>query len=227
VPGKCIPSHSGTFARNEKEAVVNEQVTLRICAQDPVSRAGVGAALREWPAMRVVDTDGPATVAIVVADAIDDDAVRAIRAAQRTGSGRVVLLVARIDDRGLLAAVEAGICGLVRRSEASPAEIARAVRRAAAGDGTLPSDLLGRLLEQVGRLQRQVLAPSGLNLNGLSKREVEVLRLVAEGLDTSEIARSLAYSERTIKNVIHDVTSRFQLRNRSQAVAYALREGLI
>jgi DNA-binding NarL/FixJ family response regulator len=56
---------------------------------------------------------------------------------------------------------------------------------------------------------------------------VEVLRLVADGLDTSEIARQLAYSERTVKNVLHDVTSRLQLRNRSQAVAYALRQGFI
>ena len=62
---------------------------------------------------------------------------------------------------------------------------------------------------------------------GLAPREVEVLRLLADGLDTSEIARKLAYSERTVKNVVHDVTTRLQLRNRSHAVAYALREGLI
>jgi len=105
--------------------------------------------------------------------------------------------------------------------------IVAAVRTAARGDGTLPSDLLGRLLTQVGKLQRQVLAPHGLSFGGLSEREVAVLRLVADGLDTGEIAQQLAYSERTIKNVIHDVTTRLHLRNRSQAVAYALREGLI
>jgi DNA-binding NarL/FixJ family response regulator len=70
-----------------------------------------------------------------------------------------------------------------------------------------------------------VLAPHGLSLSGLSDREIAVLRLVAEGLDTGEIARQVAYSERTIKNVIHDVTTPLQLRNRSQVVAYALREG--
>jgi DNA-binding NarL/FixJ family response regulator len=101
------------------------------------------------------------------------------------------------------------------------------VRHAAAGDGSVPPDLLGRLLRQVGRLQRQVLAPRGLTFTGLSEREVDVLRLVADGLDTSEIARHLSYSERTIKNVIHDITTRLQLRNRAQAVAYAMREGLI
>ena len=53
------------------------------------------------------------------------------------------------------------------------------------------------------------------------------LRLVADGKDTQEIARELSYSERTVKNVLHDVTSRLQLKNRTHAVAYALRQGLI
>ena len=60
-----------------------------------------------------------------------------------------------------------------------------------------------------------------------SRREVDVLRLLAEGYDTADIADALAYSERTIKNVIHDVTSRLQLRNRSHAVAVAMRTGVI
>jgi DNA-binding NarL/FixJ family response regulator len=101
------------------------------------------------------------------------------------------------------------------------------VVRAAAGDGTVPPDLLGRLLEQVGRLQRQVLAPRGLTFSGLSERETDVLKLVAEGLDTAEVATKLCYSERTVKNVIHDVTTRLCLRNRTHAVAYAVRQGLI
>jgi DNA-binding NarL/FixJ family response regulator len=91
----------------------------------------------------------------------------------------------------------------------------------------VPPDLLGRLLDQVGTLQRGVLGPRGLTFNGLATREIEVLRLVADGCDTSEIADRLAYSERTVKNVLHDVTTRLQLRNRSHAVAYALRQGLI
>ena len=69
--------------------------------------------------------------------------------------------------------------------------------------------------------------PRGLTISGLTEREVEVLRLVADGFDTAEIAKKLSYSERTIKNILHDVVSRFGLRNRAHAVAYALREGLI
>jgi DNA-binding CsgD family transcriptional regulator len=67
----------------------------------------------------------------------------------------------------------------------------------------------------------------GYTFTGLTPREVEVLRLVADGMDTQEIANQLRFSERTIKNVLHDITSRFHLKNRSHAVAYAMREGLI
>ena len=91
----------------------------------------------------------------------------------------------------------------------------------------MPPDLLGRLLDQVGRLQRTVLDPRGITFTGLASREIEVLKLVAEGWDTAQIATRLSYSERTVKNVLHDVTTRLQLRNRSHAVAYAMREGLI
>ena len=203
-------------------------IAVVVVAGDPVSQAGVAAQLREWPEVRVVAADDEeARVAVVVADEVHDEATRMIRAAQRQSRLRVVLVATSLDDRALLAAVEAGACGLLRRSEATPVALVGAIRVAAAGDGTIPPDLLGRLLRQVERLQRQVLAPRGLNFAGLNKREVEVLRLVADGLDTGEIAQHLSYSERTIKNVIHDVTTRLQLRNRSQAVAYALREGLI
>jgi DNA-binding NarL/FixJ family response regulator len=86
---------------------------------------------------------------------------------------------------------------------------------------------LGQLLGQVGRLQRQILSPRGLTFTGLTDREIKVLRLIADGHDTNEIAQELCYSQRTVKNVVHGVTTRLQLRNRTHAVAYAVREGLI
>jgi DNA-binding NarL/FixJ family response regulator len=64
-------------------------------------------------------------------------------------------------------------------------------------------------------------------LSRLTSREQEVLRLVAAGHPTREVARRLCYSERTIKNVIHDVVTKLNARTRSQAVAEAVREGLI
>ncbi|MGH2681630.1 MAG: response regulator transcription factor [Actinomycetota bacterium] len=208
---------------------MTERVPVFVYARDPISQAGIAAELRGRPELEVLsETEvDQADVAVVAADEVDDETLRVIKAIQRSGGPRVVLVVARPDDGGLVAAVEAGACGLLRRSEATPDILTRAVAAAAQGDGTVPPDLLGRLLSQVGRLQRHVLAPRGLTFSGLTERELGVLKLVAEGMGTGEIAQQLAYSERTIKNIIHDITTRFHLRNRSHAVAFALRQGLI
>jgi DNA-binding NarL/FixJ family response regulator len=205
------------------------RVKVYIHATDPVSAMGIAGELRMRPEVHVVDDSDyeGAEVAVIVVDEVDVAAVRTIRQIQRDSCQRVVMVVTRLEDAGLLAAVEAGACGILRRSEAVADRVAEAVMTAAKGDGSVPPDLLGRLLHQMSRLQRQVLAPRGLSLTGFSEREVDVLRLLSEGWDTAEIAGKLSYSERTVKNVIHDITARLQLRNRSHAVAYAVRAGVI
>ncbi len=206
-----------------------EQIPVVVCAADPLSRAGIISQLRRVNGFSIasVDDPPPGSIALVVADGMNDDVAGDLRALRGRGISRVVLLVARVDDRDLLAAVEAGVSGVIRRSEATAGNMAAAIRSAAAGEGTLSPDLLGRLLRQVGQLQRQVLTPRGLTFSGLTERETSVLRLLAQGHDTAEVGRQLFYSERTVKNIIHDVTSRLELRNRAHAVAYAIREGLI
>lgn len=208
---------------------MTERISVVVCAGDPISQAGIAAQLRTRSEVHVLEEAGPgqAQVAIVVGDKVDDEVVRVIRALHQNGMERAVLVVNDVDDTGLLAAVEAGACGLLRRSEATPEALVEAATSAAAGDASVPPDLLARLLTRVGQLQRQVLAPRGLLFNGLTQREIAILKLVSEGLSTREIARRISYSERTIKNVIHDVTTKLQLRNRSHAVAYAVKEGLI
>jgi DNA-binding NarL/FixJ family response regulator len=207
---------------------MREPVRITVFAGDPVSETGIAAQLQGWPEVTVVShEDESAQVAFVVVDAIDEQAVTTLRRVQRSVGARVVVVATHVDDDGLLDAIEAGASGLLRRSEATAAALAGAARTTADGNGTMPPDLVGRLLTAVGRLQRQVLRPRGIHFSGFSERELAVLRLVADGHATGEIARRLSYSERTIKNVLHDVTSRLNLRNRSQAVAWALREGLI
>ncbi len=209
-------------------AVRPVSIAVTIATADPVSRAGLAAQLRDQPGIEVVDdAHADSDVTVVVADEVDESTSRELREIRAAGCERLVLLVAKVDDAGLLAAVEAGVSGVVRRSQATAGHLAGAIRAAAAGEGTLPPDLLGRLLSQVGRLQRQVLHPRGLTFAGLTEREIAVLHLLAEGHDTAEVGRRLYFSERTVKNVIHDVTSRLDLRNRTHAVAYAIRQGLI
>ncbi len=205
------------------------RVPVYLHANDPISRAGVAGQLRPRPEVEVLGPDEleRARVAVVVADSIDEETVRALRTLHSSGVRHLVVVAAQIDDADLVSVVEVGVAGLVRRSEATADRLVSVISSACAGEGSVPPDLLGRLLAQVGRLQRQVLGPRGLTFSGLAEREIQVLRLVAEGFDTAEIAAKLSYSQRTVKNVLHDVTSRLHLRNRSHAVAYALRQGLI
>jgi DNA-binding NarL/FixJ family response regulator len=195
-------------------------VATYVHARDPISQAGVVAQLRMQPEIKIVETAPQSAVAVMITDLVDESTTRELRSLRKDGHPRLMLVATTIDDAALVAAAEAGVAGLLRRSDASADSMVRTIVK-------VPADLLGRLLEQVGRLQRQVLAPRGLTFTGLTPRETEVLRLVADGLDTSEIASRMCYSERTVKNVLHDLTTRLQLKNRTHAVAYAVREGLI
>lgn len=209
--------------------MMGQRVSAYVYANDPILQAGVISQLRLSPEVIVVDQCDldDADVAVVVTDLVDDTVVRVLRAIQRGGAPHVVLIAAAFDETTVVTAAEAGVSGLLRRSEVTPERLGDVVRKVAAGDAAIPPDLLARLLEQVGRLQRQVLSPRGLRFSGLSDREIEVLRLLADGMDTAEIARRMSFSERTIKAVLHDVITRLQLRSRAHAVAYAVREGLI
>jgi DNA-binding NarL/FixJ family response regulator len=208
---------------------LTDRIHVFVAATDPVSRAGIASQLRGHHGVDMVDERqlNPSVVALVVADQMDEETAQVIRSLKRRGIERVVLVVTRVDDSGLLSALEAGARGVLRRSQATTDNLYQAVSAASGGEGALPPDLLGRLLDQVGRLQQQVLNPRGLTFAVLTDREIKVLKLLAEGLDTAEVGRRLFYSERTVKNIVHDVTSRLNLRNRTQAVAYALRQGLI
>lgn len=198
-------------------------------ATDPILQNGVCMALRTRPEVWLVDeqADTAVTVAVVAADRFDERTAQLLRTVQGRGFTKIVLIAGEMAEAEILTAVESGVCAVARRCEATPDVMVRLVKAAAAGEGALPPDLLGRLLNRVSRLQRHVLEPRGLQLAGITTRESEVLRLVASGMSTQEIAEQLCYSQRTVKSILHDVTNRFQLKNRAHAVAYALKEGLI
>jgi DNA-binding NarL/FixJ family response regulator len=121
----------------------------------------------------------------------------------------------------LLDAVQAGIAGYLVRSQLTPAGLSSSLRAVVAGNGTLPPSLLGRLVESLARgTARGATGP-------LAPRELGVLRLLAEGDDTRDIAVKLSYSERTVKNIVHDLLVKLNCRSRAHAVALATRQGVI
>ncbi|MFD5429049.1 LuxR C-terminal-related transcriptional regulator [Streptomyces sp. NPDC127084] len=204
-------------------------IPVVVHAADPISRAGVLSQLRRHPVIELhEDAEArPGTVAVLVGETPDETTLTRLRRLVRSEGARAVLVVSAVREAELLDVIESGVGAVVWRHEATGHRLSQAVLAASRGDGDLPADLLGRLMSQVGTLQRSAGGQTGAPGQGMAAREVDVLRLVAEGLDTSEIAGKLSYSERTVKNVMHGLTTRLHLRNRAHAVAYALREGYL
>ncbi|MDJ0382045.1 response regulator transcription factor [Streptomyces sp. G-G2] len=218
--------------------VPTDRVTVTIHATDPLGRAGVVSHLRDQPTVEVLprlpERDGlaPAAVAVMLVDRIDEHSAAELREVLRGGEQRVVLVARELREPELLSVVEFGVRAIVWRHQATEDRLVKAVRQAAHGECVMPPDLIGRVLGQVNRLRRSEKAAACQGaatppLFGLAPRETDVLRLVAEGLDTRQIADKLAYSERTVKNVLHGLMTRLRLNNRAHAVAYAMREGYI
>ncbi|MFC0842855.1 LuxR C-terminal-related transcriptional regulator [Streptomyces noboritoensis] len=206
---------------------VRRRVPVAVTAPDPISREGAVSQLRRHPEIELREQPAPDTVALLIETTLDEAALTRLRRIVRSEGSRAVVVVDAIRETELLDIVGCGIGAIVWRHEATAHRLVQAVLAAARGDGDLPADLLGRLISQVGAMHRGAAGRVGAPSLGLQPREVDVLRLVAEGLDTGEIASKLSYSERTVKNVIHGLTTRLHLRNRAHAVAYALREGYI
>lgn len=206
-----------------------EQVRVVLRASDPLSYEGLLSYLQSRSEFTVVDpTDqAEATVFVVSCDQLTADVVALLRRSAAELAVPVVLVVSEITEAELLIAVECRVVAVLPRGAVTADRLAHSVLAAANGGGVLPPNLVGELLKHVERLHREVLTPNGLNAAGLTSREIDVLRLMANGFDTHEIADELCYSERTVKNVIYGVTHRLKLRNRAHAVAYALRTGMI
>ncbi|MFE0107207.1 response regulator transcription factor [Streptomyces sp. NPDC059009] len=202
------------------------RVRVSVTASDPISREGVLSQLRQHPEVELDGDPGSAAVALLIEDTLDEAALTRLRRVVRSEGMRAVLVTGSVREHELLDVIECGVGAIVWRHDATAQRLVQAVLTTARGGGDLPADLLGQLIGQVGRIQRGGAEMPGSFLS-FTKREVDVVRLVAEGFDTSEIALKLSYSERTVKNVMHGLTTRLHLRNRAHVVAYALREGFI
>jgi DNA-binding NarL/FixJ family response regulator len=195
------------------------RLRVAVLAADPLVRAGLRSELREKPGIELADDQADAEVVVAVADASLRDLL--------TTTTRLVLIADEPRQAELWTAVEHGLAVLVPRDEASTPRLLRAIVDASQGRGDLPPEHLGVLLRSLSQLQKDVLAPRHLTLAGLSYRETDVLRLLADGMDTGQIAQRLSYSERTVKNILQGMLTRLGLRNRTHAVAHAIRLGLI
>lgn len=219
--------------------VSERPIRVLIADDQALIREGLEMLLGLSPGIEVVGTamDGDQAVRLVgeyVPDVVlmdlrmpRCDGVEATRRIARTHpSTHVVVLTTYADDESIFGALEAGAMGYLTK-DAGAREIQQAIRTVHAGEALLDPVVQRRLIQQVRGTQMRRSSPEPTLPDGLTTREVEVLCLIAEGLSNAEIAQRLVVSEATVKTHINNIFSKAALRDRAQAVVYAMRHGLI
>lgn len=214
-------------------------VTRVVVADDQtVVREGIVMLLGLLPGIEVVGSaaDGAAAIRLVAELRPDVvlmdlrmprcDGVEATRRIRTEHPGtQVVVLTTYADDDSLFPALQAGARGYLTK-DADGDEIVRAIDGVLSGEAGLSPTIQRRLLERVAEPVRSLPQPPDVPPDGLTAREVEVLRLVAKGQSNPEIARTLHVSTATVKTHINNLFAKAGLRDRAQAIHYAYRHGL-
>ncbi|HEY0343031.1 MAG TPA: response regulator transcription factor [Solirubrobacteraceae bacterium] len=210
---------------------------LRVVIADdqPMLRAGFKTVLEATGDIDVVDEAGNGEEAVHAATALAPDVVLmdirmpemdGIEATRRLPRQRVLILTTFGLDQYIIEALRAGASGFLLK-DAPVHEVIAAVRAVAAGDAVLSAAVTRQLLDQVARRLPAPVSKRPADLDLLTDREHEVLRMLANGLSNAEIAAALVVSEATVKSHVSHLLGKLGLRDRVQAVIYAYETRLI
>lgn len=212
---------------------MSEIIRILIADDHAIVREGLRALLATEPGMTLVGeaADGVEVVEqarrlqpdVILLDMVMPrrDGLAALDELQRLERpARILVLTSFAEDDQIFPAIKAGALGYLLK-DSSPAELLQAIRRVHRGEASLHPVIARRLIRELN--QPPALPPTEAPL---TEREVEVLRLVAQGLSNDDIAGRLVVSERTVRTHVSNILEKLHLANRTQAALYALREGL-
>jgi DNA-binding NarL/FixJ family response regulator len=138
---------------------------------------------------------------------------------------RVVVLTISADDDDVMNAVMAGACGYLLK-DSSIQELIAGIRAASEGESLISPQIAAKVLQRLRAQSKDADAAETIRAE-LSDRELEVLKLIANGKDNAQIARELFISPKTVKNHISNILMKLQIENRIQAAVYAVRSGIV
>jgi DNA-binding NarL/FixJ family response regulator len=213
------------------------RVRIVVADDQQVVRAGFGALLDTQPDFAVVGSAADGAEAVRVCRAQHPDVVLmdvrmpvmdGIEATRRlaAGDGPRILMLTTFDlDEHVYDALGAGASGFLLK-DVTAEHLFDAVRVVAAGEALLAPSVTRRLIDEFARQRPRPWLP-GAALDSLTPREVDVLRLVAQGLSNTEIAARLVVSDETVKTHVSRLLAKLGLRDRTQAVVMAYESGLV
>jgi NarL family two-component system response regulator LiaR len=213
--------------------VAGAPIRVLIADDHAIVREGLRSLLETEPGMDLVGeaADGDEVVAkaralrpdVILLDLVMPrlDGIAALGAIKRDQpDARILVLTSFAEDEKVFAAIKMGALGYLLK-DSSPQELLQAIREVARGEPSLHPTIARKVLRELSRPRDLPPTP-----DPLTARELDVLRLVAQGLSNQEIAERLAMSERTARTHVSQILAKLQLANRTQAALYALREGL-
>ncbi len=211
-PIKVLIADDHTLFRQGLQRLLTESDDLVVVGEAVNGEEAVALARQLEPDVALMDVTMPGIGGV--------EAARRLRQAQ--SQVQVIMLTVSDKDEHLFASIKAGAHGYLLKN-AQRAELIEAIRRVCAGEAIIAPAMAVRLIEEFSTLSQ----PSEPEAEGLTDREIEVLRLVAQGLGNKQIAAELSLSEHTVKTHLRHILDKLHLRSRAQAAAYAARTGLI
>lgn len=209
---RALPLPSGTRGVwvDDENAVVRRGMVASLLAEE-IPVVGESCSFRPPPKL--------ALISVLVFEA-DPPGTNVVFNGASRGQPQLVATLRRPTGRRLRELADAGVAGILLIDELTPVLLVHTIRSVASGRTTLSHALLMRLLDHVARTPDP-------ETGALTPRERQVLQMLADGAETHSIAVGLSYSERTVKNIVHDVLTKLNCRTRAQAVGRAVRAGII
>lgn len=200
------------IVRDGLELLLNLERDIEVVGLAEDGAEAVELAAQHQPDLALMDLKMPGMNGI--------EATRRIRA--RCPAVKVLVLTTYEDDEWVFDAIRAGASGYLLK-DTPRANVLKAVRGTIAGQSFVDPQVTGKLLRQVASQQTQ---PSTLITDKLTEREVDVLRLLAQGLSNADIAGRLYLSEGTVRNHVSAILAKLDVADRTQAAVLAIRHGL-
>jgi DNA-binding NarL/FixJ family response regulator len=221
------------------ETAASDKLRVLIVDDHALFRRGLQMVLRQEPDIEVAGEAEDGLDAVEKAQELMPDVVLMdVRMPKRSGIEatreirdllphvKILMLTISDEEADLYDAIKAGASGYLLK-EISIDEVAEAVRSVSAGQSRLSPSMASKLLAEFAAMSRRADEQQQLPPPRLTEREMEVLKLVAKGLNNRDIGQQLFISENTVKNHIRNILEKLHLRSRMEAVVYAVREKLL